>query len=102
MAPRPCINCGTPSQTTRCQACETLRQHNRNQARPHYQGDWPTLSRQLRQQHVATHGWWCPGWHTPPHPSHDLVVDHIKPRSTEALQVLCRSCNSRKAATERQ
>lgn len=43
-------------------------------------------------------GYYCPGWRLPdypghsPHPATDLVVDHD-------LGILCRSCNSSKAAT---
>ena len=101
MAPRPCIDCGTPTNTTRCEPCEGQRQSTRNQRRTHYHGDWPALSRQLRQQWVEQHGWVCPGWHREPHDATDLVVDHVTPRSRHQLTVLCRSCNSRKSATER-
>lgn len=102
MPPRPCLECGTPSNGTRCPSCEARKQQTRNQARPHLQGDWPALSRQLRAEHVAQHGWTCPGWHTPPHPSTDLTVDHILARTnTEGYRVLCRSCNARKSITER-
>jgi hypothetical protein len=41
---------------------------------------------------VAQHGQVCPGWGRPAHESTDLVVDHD-------VGPLCRSCNSRKAAT---
>lgn len=46
----------------------------------------------------------CPGWQRPAHPSDDLTVDHIIPKALggtdarENLQVLCRPCNSAKAA----
>lgn len=101
MAPRPCMDCGKPTSNTRCQACEATRQRGRNQTRPHYQGDWAALSKKIRAEWVATNGWVCPGWHTPPHPATDLVTDHVTARSRHALTVLCRSCNSRKSATER-
>lgn len=101
MAPRPCLLCGTPATNTRCPKCEATYQQARNQARPHYQGDWPTLSKKLRAAWVKEHGWWCPGWHTPPHPSRDLVLDHVNQRSRQQLAILCRTCNSRKSATER-
>ena len=99
--PRPCIGCGTPSLSTRCRICEQQRQSKRNQARPHYKGDWPTISRRYRAEHVARHGWVCPGWDRPPHPSTDLVTDHVNPRDPTRVQVLCRSCNSRKSVHER-
>lgn len=99
--PRTCLDCGTPTANSRCARCQAGRDHTRNQTRTHYQGDWPRLSKQLRAEWVAQHGWVCPGWETHAHPATDLVVDHITARSRQALQVLCRSCNSRKSATER-
>ena len=100
---RPCLEPGCPHLTTgtRCPQHEAARQQARNQARPHYQGNWPALSRKLRAEHLATHGPVCPGWGTPPHPATDLVVDHITDRDTTHLQVLCRACNSRKSANNR-
>ncbi len=98
---RPCLDCGKPTPKTRCAACEAARQHARNQSRPHYQGDWAALSKTLRDVHVAQHGWVCPGWQVPPHPSTDLTVDHVTARSRDQLQVLCRPCNARKSVSER-
>lgn len=49
----------------------------------------------------------CPGWRRAPHASDDLTVDHIVPKalggtdSRDNLQVLCRSCNSAKATSEK-
>lgn len=53
--------------------------------------------------HVARHGWVCPGYGVSPHPSRDLTADDVVPvaatgRPSAELRVLCRSCNSRKAA----
>jgi hypothetical protein len=49
---------------------------------------------------VAQHGWLCPGWQRPPHPSRDLDVDHVAPRSRAAgVSVVCRKCNARKRST---
>ncbi|MYE70854.1 MAG: HNH endonuclease [Gemmatimonadetes bacterium] len=49
---------------------------------------------------VEENGEICPGWGRVPHPSGDLTADHIVPRSQGgeggAVQVLCRSCNSRR------
>jgi 5-methylcytosine-specific restriction protein A len=53
-------------------------------------------------QHVAQHGYVCPGYDVPAHPSSDLTADHIQPvarggsEEGGALQVLCRSCNGRR------
>lgn len=98
---RPCLDCGTPASSTRCTRCEARKQQARNAQRTHYHGDWAALSRRTRDQWVATHGWVCPGWQSPPHPARDLVVDHVQQRSRQALAVLCRSCNSRKSVNER-
>ncbi|MEM6109505.1 HNH endonuclease signature motif containing protein [Mycobacterium sp. 050272] len=56
--------------------------------------------------HRAQHGDWCPGFNRPPHHSTDLTADHIDEISRGGapdgeLQVLCRSCNSRKAGTRK-
>lgn len=99
--PRPCLDCGQPTTATRCTSCEQRRQHARNAARPHYQGDWPALSRKIRQDWVNKHGWVCPGWERAAHPTTDLVVDHVEARTRTRLAVLCRSCNSRKSVHER-
>jgi 5-methylcytosine-specific restriction protein A len=47
------------------------------------------------------YGDWCPGYHTPAHPAHDLCADHLTPVGAGGaedgpLGVLCRACNSRK------
>lgn len=48
------------------------------------------------------YGDWCPGYERPPHPAADLTADHIEEiamggQPDGPLQVLCRSCNGRKA-----
>lgn len=47
---------------------------------------------------VAQHGWVCPGWQRPPHPSHDLTAAHsvavANGGAHSPLTVLCRRCNS--------
>lgn len=102
MPPRPCLTCGKPTNNTRCPTCQQPRDRARNQSRTHLTGNWPTLSRTIRQAHVEQHGWTCPGWQVPAHPSTDLTVDHIQQRSGEhGYQVLCRSCNARKSVNER-
>lgn len=63
---------------------------------------WRTLAASLIVDHVADHGWTCPGLppkHAP-HPSRDLTVDHIVPLSRGGdpfdranLRILCRGQN---------
>ena len=53
---------------------------------------------------VAEHGWVCPGWQRPEHPSQDLTADHIVPVARGGidgpLRVLCRSCNATRGTQE--
>jgi hypothetical protein len=104
MPRRPCLDCGTLTEGSRCpeHAKETRRGQERGRPRPahytqRYDWAWRQQSKQLRAEFV---NYWgdrglppqCPGWGTPPHPTtqDQLVVDHD-------LGVCCRSCNSRKA-----
>ncbi len=67
------------------------------------------LTRQTIADHVAAHGWVCPGWRVPPHPVPDggLQGEHILPRSThphlandpDNYSVLCPTCNKRKGSS---
>lgn len=66
---------------------------------------WSEQQRRKRvvDEHRARYGNWCPGYLTAPHTDEDLTADHVIPidRGGDphgALSVLCRSCNSRKAA----
>jgi len=102
MAKRRCENCGgwiTPP--TQCQPCRRTYERGRARgrgSREEYAGNWRYNSQQLRLNWIALHGYNCPGWTMPnypgrpPHPATDLVLDHD-------LGILCRSCNSSKAAT---
>lgn len=96
---QPCIECGAPTNGTRCAAHERQRQRVRNARRTHYHGDWSARSRAARAAHLEAHGPVCPGFERPAHevdPS-DLTLDHINPRRPDqGFAVLCRSCNSRK------
>ena len=52
-------------------------------------------------QWVQVHGWVCPGYGRAAHESHDLTADHIAPLGKGGdpfgpVQILCRSCNSRR------
>src|SRR5699024_2414916 len=91
----------------RCDACE--REHSQRQTnskrrrRPVATSAEQTRRKQVVAAHVALHGYVCPGWECPPHPSMDLTADHItsyKQSTSEngSLQVLCRVCNGRKGS----
>jgi 5-methylcytosine-specific restriction protein A len=67
--------------------------------------DWTEINR--RRAAVKAwrdkHGDWCPGHGRPGHASSDLTADHVTPIARGGdprgpLQVLCRSCNSRRGA----
>jgi 5-methylcytosine-specific restriction endonuclease McrA len=67
--------------------------------------DWTEINRRRAavKAHVAEHGWTCPGYGRPSHPSHDLTADHVTAiarggRPDGPLAVLCRECNGRKGA----
>ena len=102
MPQRPCIKCGAPTPNpTRCEPCRRAYERGRSKARgqrDEYAGAWRYQSQQLRLEWINLYGYFCPGWNIqgwtgrPPHPATDLVVDHD-------LGVMCRSCNSSKAAT---
>ena len=85
---RPCIDCGTPTDNTRCPA------HHGPTKGQRYGRQWQQHSRAAIASHLATFGAHCPGYATDPHPcqANDLTCDHD-------LGVMCRSCNSRKGAT---
>lgn len=100
MPARPCLTTGCPRLATTgsyCTHCTTTRNRQRNARRTHLNGDWPKVSRAIRDAWVAEHGWVCPGYQRGPHPSTDLTVDHITAGTRDdGLMVLCKSCNSRK------
>jgi 5-methylcytosine-specific restriction protein A len=55
--------------------------------------------------HRDRHGNWCPGYGVPAHAASDLTADHLIPIAHGGapdgpLGVLCRACNSRKAARD--
>jgi hypothetical protein len=102
--PRPCAarvnrsclgKCGrTIPKGSRCGPCETARKGT--PAQRGYNAAWTALSKRMRAEHVERYGYWCPGWQAEAHPSRDLVLDHGDPET--GPQVMCRGCNSRKAA----
>lgn len=67
--------------------------------RPQYGEQHQRTSAALLAQHVAEHGWMCPGVEglTEAHPSTDLVADHlVAGRAESGYQTLCRGCNTRR------
>jgi len=82
---------------------------NRCLAHQHAHETTPTerrAFRRLREEWVASHGLVCPGWQRGAHAVAsiaDLTVDHVIARvhggKHGPLAVLCRSCNSSKAAS---
>jgi 5-methylcytosine-specific restriction protein A len=100
-----CLICGTPIPrgTSRC------RKHGYRKSK----SGQPPRSNAERQRRKAAvdawveqHGYWCPGYGVPPHPSHLLQADHVQPVSLGGdpggeLRVLCRSCNVRKGGANR-
>jgi 5-methylcytosine-specific restriction endonuclease McrA len=58
---------------------------------------------------VERHGWVCPGWRIPSHPTRSFALDHVEPlvaggsaMDDANLQPLCGPCNSRKSLHDRQ
>lgn len=91
MPKRPCLDCGTPTNGSRC----PTHHRPRNTTDEHRR-------RQLLTAWRQHHGDWCPGaadLNHPPHPSTDLTVDHIVHQAhggtlTDGWRILCRSANS--------
>lgn len=101
---RPCLDCRQPTRRgARCDACAA--RHEKLRHNPAYDDPaWKRLSAFAIAKHVAVHGWVCPGYGRPAHPSHDLTADHpvALVRGGDLLaqrpNVLCRGCNGRKGA----
>jgi 5-methylcytosine-specific restriction protein A len=66
---------------------------------------WRKLAAKIVRNWVAIHGWVCPGWRRPEHPSRQLTADHTlalarggEPFDPANVGVLCRRCNTAKGA----
>lgn len=93
MTTKLCIECGTPTTLgTRCGPCGREKQRTRNAGRDHYDGPWQTMSKEAIARQP-----WCSDCGA----TDDLCTDHVHPRDPSLLDVLCRSCNSKKSAKER-
>lgn len=92
----PDCNAVIPGELPRCAQCRRSHDAKRWASKPHLHGDWQTKRDRVKAAWIATHGYWCPGYEVPAHPSQDLTVDHVTNRNDSVLSVLCRSCNSRK------
>lgn len=100
---RPCLDCGTLSEGSRCPEHQSEQERLRGSATARgYDYRWQRLMAEVKEEHVRLHGWTCPGWQRPPHPAADLTGDHRVPLSAggksvrENVIILCRSCNSAK------
>jgi 5-methylcytosine-specific restriction protein A len=104
---KPCLDCGKLSAGVRCPPCSSRRgaaqTRAKREVRPYTYAERERRAQVVRAW-VQTHGYMCPGYQVPPHPSMDLTADH--PHAVAAggaedqpLTVLCRSCNSRKVST---
>ena len=105
---RPCLVCSTLTRNaSRCDRCQAAWQHRQDQIRgsAHQRGygtAWRKTAAAAVAQHKAQYGDWCPGWGAPAHAASDLTADHRVPKAhggtdePHNIQVLCRSCNSRK------
>ena len=90
--PKPCLDCGVPTDATRCPPCTTTANIRRGSAAERgYDHRWRRLSkRAIRRQP------WCTDCGT----RDDLTGDHLRwpARSLADVEVVCRPCNSRRGA----
>ena len=106
---RACLDCGWPTPVGGRCSNPSCRRHRYRPSR----GGQPERSHAERQRRkaivdnwVRLHGWTCPGYKRPPHPSHYLQADHLIPVSLGGdpggqLGVLCRACNVAKGGANR-
>jgi 5-methylcytosine-specific restriction endonuclease McrA len=100
--PAACLSCGQQtangSYCARCAPAVEARRHNRAYDTP----AWRRFRNAAVAAHVRAHGWICPGYNRPAHPSRDLTVDHPVALAAggallqDEAPVLCRACNSAK------
>ena len=105
--PRPCLDCGALT-TNQSRCPRHTRARNRTRRSPAYDDpEYRRHRRQMIKDHIAQHGWVCPGAPDLDHEAHPcttLTIDHIVPRSRGGtnsrtnLRVLCETENKRRGA----
>lgn len=98
---RPCIECGEPSEATRCDEHTTAELRPRDRVTRRNASRWKNLSRRLRAMQP-----WCSVTGCG---NTDLTLDHIidlqdggAPYARHNLQVLCRSHNTMKSVNAKE
>ncbi len=72
-----------------------------------YDGDWERLRWWCLRKHIQLHGWNCPGYEIPAHPSRHLAGHHRVPLNEGGLstasnvEIYCESCHARLHARRR-
>lgn len=101
--PRPCLGCRRPTRRgARCDACSADYERSRPTRALRETAAYRRAVRGAVAEHVAVHGWVCPGDDRhPAHATRDLTADHplaiVRGGAVDQpLKVLCRSANSRK------
>jgi 5-methylcytosine-specific restriction protein A len=114
MPPRPCLDCGTPAQDTRCPTCKAANDNTRyarrgTTAQRGLAGNHARISGHYKDTHApcacngecGRHNGTCGRQGTPENP---ITAGHIVPRARGGTndptnyQPECRSCNSAKQA----
>lgn len=91
MTMRPCLDCGVPSQDSRCPDHEQPRTHTLSATARGYDAAWRRLSKRARRLQP-----FCTDCGT----VDDLTGDHLTWPATKLthVDVVCRSCNGRRGA----
>lgn len=109
-----CLGCGryvekAALKVGRCAGCASSTKAEKNR-RLRGSSEYQRARAELVATHLERHGRWCPGFERDPHRltgGQKLTVDHVVPLASGGthdrsnLQVLCSSCNGRKAAKRR-
>ena len=98
---RPCLECGTISGESRCEAHRRVVLQRKRTRRPRISAAEERRRARVVATWRAEHGDWCPGWHRDGHAATDLTADHVVGVGAGGseggeLTCLCRSCNGAK------